>query len=87
MESNLTTTNDNKVHAINEMPAPSDKKGVERLLGTVNYLGKFVPNLATVTEPLEFSKKGQSLNLSGHMNKTKHFEGLKQSLPKTEVQF
>ena len=33
------------------MPAPSDKKGVERLLGTVNYLGKFIPNLATVTEP------------------------------------
>ena len=33
------------------MPAPTDKKGVERLLGTVNYLGKFIPNLATVTEP------------------------------------
>ena len=28
---------DNTVCAINEMPAPSDKKGVERLLGTVNY--------------------------------------------------
>ena len=28
---------DNKVRAINEMPAPSDKKEVERLLGTVNY--------------------------------------------------
>ena len=34
------------------MPAPSDKKGVARLLGTVNYLGKFIPNLATVTEPI-----------------------------------
>ena len=33
------------------MPSPTDKKGVERLLGTVNYLGKFIPNLATVTEP------------------------------------
>ena len=43
---------DNKVRAINEIPAPSDKKGVERLLGTVNYLGKFIPNLATVTEPI-----------------------------------
>ena len=30
----------------------ADKKGVERLLGTVKYLGKFVPNLATVTEPI-----------------------------------
>ncbi|PFX21905.1 Retrovirus-related Pol polyprotein from transposon 17.6 [Stylophora pistillata] len=34
------------------MPAPTDKKGVERLLGTINYLGKFIPNLATVTEPI-----------------------------------
>ena len=34
------------------MPAPTDKKGVERLLGTVNYFGKFIPNLATVTEPI-----------------------------------
>ena len=34
------------------MPAPSDKKGVERHLGTVNYLGKFISNLATVTEPI-----------------------------------
>ena len=34
------------------MPVPTDKKGVERLLGTVNELGKFIPNLATVTEPI-----------------------------------
>ena len=45
-------TCDNNVRAINAMPAPSDKKGVARLLGTVNYLGKFIPNLATVTEPI-----------------------------------
>ena len=32
--------------------APTDKRGVERLLGTVNYLGKFIPNLASVTEPI-----------------------------------
>ena len=38
--------------AINDKPAPTDKKGVERLLGTINYLGKFIPNLATVTKPI-----------------------------------
>ena len=27
-----------KVRAIQEMPPPTDKKGVERLLGTINYL-------------------------------------------------
>ena len=44
--------NDEKIRAINDMPAPTDKKGVERLLGTINYLGKFIPNLSTVTEPI-----------------------------------
>ena len=41
-----------KVRAIKDIPAPTDKKGVERLLGTVNYLGKFIPNMASVTEPI-----------------------------------
>ena len=43
---------DEKVRAINDMPASTDNKGVERFLGTVNYLGKFIPNMATVTEPI-----------------------------------
>ena len=41
-----------KVKAIKEMVAPSDKKGIERFLGTVTYMAKFIPNLATLTEPL-----------------------------------
>ena len=41
-----------KVKAIHDMPAPLDKKGVERLLGTVNYLAKFIPNMSTVTKPI-----------------------------------
>ena len=31
------------------MSPPSDKKGTERLLGTVNYLAKFIPNLSEIT--------------------------------------
>ena len=31
------------------MPPPTDKKGVERLLGTVNYLAKFIPNMSAIT--------------------------------------
>lgn len=41
-----------KVKAIVEMPPPQDKKGIERLLGTVNYLAKFIPNMSTITEPI-----------------------------------
>ena len=43
---------DEKVRAINDMPAPTYKKEVVRLLGTVNCMGKLIPNLATVTEPM-----------------------------------
>lgn len=33
-----------KMRAIAEMPAPEDKKDLQRALGLVNYLGKFIPN-------------------------------------------
>ena len=34
------------------MRPPQDNNGVERLLGTVNYLAKFIPNMSTVTKPI-----------------------------------
>ena len=34
------------------MPAPTNKEGVQRLLGTVNYFAKFVPNMSEITAPL-----------------------------------
>ncbi|MCG7876437.1 MAG: RNase H-like domain-containing protein [Candidatus Thiodiazotropha endolucinida] len=43
---------ESKLKAISEMPAPTDKKGVMRLLGTVNYLAKFVPDMSQITEPI-----------------------------------
>ena len=41
-----------KVRAISEMPAPTDKAGVQRLLGLAQYLSKFLPNLSDITKPL-----------------------------------
>ena len=41
-----------KVKAIVAMPTPSDKKALQRLLGMITYLAKFLPNLSDVTEPL-----------------------------------
>ena len=35
-----------KIRAIREMPSPTDVAGVRRLLGIVNYLARFLPNLA-----------------------------------------
>ena len=41
-----------KVRAISEMPAPTDKAGVQRLLGLAQYLSKFLPRLSDITKPL-----------------------------------
>ena len=41
-----------KIKCIFETPAPTDKKGVMRLLGTVNYLAKFLPDMSQTTEPI-----------------------------------
>lgn len=41
-----------KVKAIHDMEKPKDRKGVQRALGMLNYLGKFVPNLAMKTANL-----------------------------------
>jgi len=41
-----------KVEAILEMPPPVDKQGVQRILGSVTYLSRFMPNLTKVSEPL-----------------------------------
>ena len=41
-----------KVRAISEMPAPTDKVGVQRLQGLAQYLSKFLPHLSDITKPL-----------------------------------
>ena len=45
-------TDPEKVRAKVEMPRPSGKAGVQRLLGMVNYVCKFIPNLSDLTTPL-----------------------------------
>ena len=41
-----------KVKAITDMEPPQNRAELETLLGTVNYMAKFCPNLAQVTSPL-----------------------------------
>ena len=44
--------NDSKIKAICDFKTPANKQDVMRLLGMVNYLGKYIPNMATITKPL-----------------------------------
>jgi len=68
-----------KIKAISEMPAPVDKEGVQRLLGTVNYLGSYIPNLATMTQPLRVLLKSDAL-FSWDFAQSEAFENIKKVL-------
>src|SRR5690606_15812830 len=41
-----------KVAKVKDFPTPKNQKGLERFIGIVNYLSKFLPHLATVAAPL-----------------------------------
>ena len=60
-----------KVRAIVEMPAPTCKKDIQRLLVMLNYLSQYVPNMSTITVPLRNLQKRMFL-LSGILSKNKH---------------
>ena len=42
----------NKTSAVINMPTPTNVKSLQQLLGMVQYLSKFLPQLSTITEPL-----------------------------------
>ena len=41
-----------KVEDIQNMPAPEDKKGVQRILGTLNFLSRYIPNMSSLTHSI-----------------------------------
>jgi hypothetical protein len=47
-----------KIEAILKMERPTSVEGVRRIVGTINYLAKFLPQLSDVSEPLrQLTKK------------------------------
>ena len=50
-----------KVRAVVEMPTPTDKAAVQRLLGVAQYLAKFLPHLSDITKPLRELTKSDVL--------------------------
>lgn len=54
-----------KVEAIQRMAMPTDVKGIRRLLGTLNYYRRFVPEMAKYLVPLNnLLKKGQKIRIT-----------------------
>ena len=44
--------NPSRIHGVQEMSEPENKQDVKSLLGMVNYLQRFAPNLSETTAPL-----------------------------------
>ena len=49
---NGISPDEKKISAIKTMSIPKDKSEVQRFLGMVNYIGRFIPNLANLNSPL-----------------------------------
>ena len=45
-------TTDSKLKAINEAPSPTNSQELRAFLGLLNYYGRFIPNRATLSQPL-----------------------------------
>ena len=73
-----------KVRAIVEMPPPTDKLGVQRLLGLAQYLAKFLPHLSDVTKPLRDLTKSYVVFAWNDAQQTA-FKKLKEMVMRTPV--
>lgn len=78
------TPDENKVKAITSMEAPTDKKSLERFLGLVNYIGKFIPNLSQHTTVLRGLLK-KNVQFSWYGEHEAAFRSLKQMLVEKPV--
>ena len=68
-----------KIDSILNMPVPSDKPALQRLLGMIRYLAQFIPNESTLTAPLRSLLKKDS-HWHWHHEHDKAFNDIKQAI-------
>ncbi len=73
-----------KVKAINDMQIPTEKKELQRFLGMVNFLGKYIPDLSTVAAPLRKLLEKSSL-WEWHDEHTRAWKELKKRISESPV--
>ena len=74
-----------KIQGICEMPTPKSKQDVKRLLGMVNYLQKFAPNLSEVTAPMRDLLKEENVFLWDEQLHGRSFEQVKKLISEAPV--
>ena len=66
-----------KVDAILNMPCPTDKQDLQRFMGMIAYLSKFIPNMGEESAPLATSAVGKECSVAlvrGTHKKSKHIK-------------
>ncbi|XP_048745965.2 uncharacterized protein K02A2.6-like [Ostrea edulis] len=74
-----------KIKAITEMPRPKCKADIQRLLGMVNFVQKFAPNLSEITAPLRDLLKAESEFVWDNAVHGKTFDELKKLLSTSPI--
>ena len=73
-----------KVTAISQLPPPSNLKELRQFIGMVNYLGRYLPNLATALKPMTDLLK-KDMSWAWHESQQKSFETVKELITSTPV--
>ncbi|KAK7907206.1 hypothetical protein WMY93_015818 [Mugilogobius chulae] len=73
-----------KTKAISDMPVPTDVPALQRFLGMVNYLGKFIPNYSEITAPLR-QLTHKDTEWSWHEQQQRAFDTLKEHMSNPPV--
>lgn len=71
-----------KVKAIIQMPPPKDVSGVQRFIGMINFVGKYIPNKSQILKPISELLSAKSQWYWGNKQQAA-FEQLKQLLTST----
>lgn len=70
--------------AFNKLKIPSNKDELQKILGMITYLHKFIPNLSSIIDPLR-SLKSRDVAWSWENNHTEAFEKIKELLTSSPV--
>ena len=81
---NGISPDESKIKAISEMPSPKNKQDVQRLLGMLTYVSRFIKNFTNKTEPLRSLLKNE-VEFIWDDEKEKAFKNLKEILTTNPV--
>ena len=88
LDVNGIRTNPNKIKALLEAPpAPKNLTELQSFLGGVNYYGKFIPDMATITSPLYALLRRKDSKWNWSTVQQNSFKILKEKLTQTPVLF